>query len=107
MQDIEGSAVGARDGALPAQPGLLFLRVAAVPCRPRPREVGDCHSVLGLSYPPRPEASRHLQAPGSGCQLWLWARRGMKLSSRDERLVGLGWANKPPHPRWEDLWAPV
>lgn len=30
----------------------------------------------------------------------------MKCSSWDERLAGLGWANKQPHPRWEDLRAP-
>lgn len=31
----------------------------------------------------------------------------MKYSSWDERLQGLGWASKPLHPHWEDLWAPV
>lgn len=31
----------------------------------------------------------------------------MKGSSWDERLAGLGWASKLPHPHWEDLQAPV
>lgn len=105
MEGRKGCAVGTQVGSA-SLPGLLgFLEPPLLPADPGLGQLGPVNQFSGSPYPPRPEAFPQPWAPG--CQLLLWARSGMKCSSWDERLAGLGWASNLPHPRWEDLWAPM
>lgn len=99
-------------------PISLTHRGAPVPFKPKLRRVGACPPVFQLFLKPRPrtplphthflsQAPRSLPYRLQGCQFPLWARSGMKRSSWDERLAGLGCTYKPPHPSCEDLQALV
>lgn len=99
-------------------PISLTHRVAHVPFKPKPRRVGACLAVFQLFLKPRPRTPlphTHFLSPGSqepalliaGVPAPTLARSGMRRSSWDERMAGLGCTHKAPHPSCEDLQALV